>query len=138
LRPLLLAHLAATAAMTGIVAFAALVHDPLADRVAQERFTDYAAQRLRRAGWLLIPLMLAEAACAALVARAGGALAWSGAALLASAWLLTWSGAVPIHLRLLQGYDAALHRRLLAVHRARLAAWTARVVVAFALGLARG
>ena len=57
----LLAHVAATAAMTGLIWFVQLVHYPLFARVGVADFTAYEREHVRRTGLLVAPLMLLEA-----------------------------------------------------------------------------
>lgn len=134
---LAVAHLAATSAMLGVVWFVDLVHYPLFSRADREGFPQFAAQHQRRTGWVVIPLMLAEAACAVALAVAAGLghlptswPAWLGLGLLAGIWAMTGAALVPLHLRLLEGYDDATHRRLAGVNRWRAAAWSARAGLA--------
>lgn len=133
--PLLLAHAAATLGMAGLAWFVQVVHYPLFARVGEAGFAAYEAEHQRRTGFVVIPAMLTEAACAA-------ALLWiapwdprvvAGAALLAAVWASTFLVQVPLHARLERGFDAAAQRRLVATSWIRTLAWTARGGLALAL-----
>lgn len=135
--PLLLAaHAAVTAWMTGVAWFVALVHYPLMAGVGQEPFPLYEKRHQQRTTWLVAPLMVAEAGLAAwlLLFPPAGVPAWQctlAAVLVAAIWLSTFLVQVPLHARLGSGFDAAVHRRLVASHWWRTAAWTLRSLLAF-------
>ncbi len=63
----LLAHLAATWYMTGLVWFVQLVHYPLFAGVGTQGWTAYAAAHTRRTRWVVGPPMLVEAAASLLL-----------------------------------------------------------------------
>lgn len=128
-------HAFATAGMAGLVWFVQLVHYPLMSRVAPDDFASFERSHVARTGWIVGPLMLAEAAsCAALVAwRPAGVavwMAWSGAVLLAAIWASTFLVQVPLHERLSGGWDAGTHARLVAWNWPRTLMWTARAALA--------
>lgn len=135
---MLLAHLAATLYMTGLVWFVQVVHYPLFGAVAPEGFRSYAAGHVRRTNWVVGPPMLAEAACALLLVglRPAGvpplALA-VGLVLLGVIWASTLALQVPRHARLQNGFDAEVHHQLVRTNWIRTAAWSARAVLALAM-----
>jgi hypothetical protein len=133
--PLLLAHAAATLAMTGLAWFVQVVHYPLFARVGAEGFADYEREHQRRTSWIVVPAMLAEATCAAalLWVAPGDARTVAGAALLAAIWASTFLVQVPLHARLERGFDLAAQRRLVATSWIRTVAWSARGLLALAL-----
>lgn len=138
-RWLLALHLAATAYMTGLCWFVHVVHYPLMLRVGEAQFSDYEREHLRRTGPVVAPGMLLEAAAAVLVlgwallgpdvGRAARAAACLGAALLAVVWISTFGRMVPLHARLVAGYDEMLIRRLCRANLLRTLLWTARTVL---------
>ena len=131
---LLLAHAAATLAMTGLIWFVQLVHYPLFRLADRERFIVFAAQHQRRTSWIVAPLMLTEALTASLLLfDRPDARVWSGWILLAVIWLSTWLVQIPLHRRLAQGFAAADAVRLVATNWVRTVAWTARAGLALAL-----
>ncbi len=132
---LLLLHAAATLAMTGLIWFVQLVHYPMFPYAASGDFTGFAAEHQRRTGWVVVPLMLTEAATATLLlfSPSSPATAWLGWTLLASIWLSTALVQVPLHRRLSAGFDARAARRLVATNWWRTIAWTARAGLALEL-----
>lgn len=135
---LLAVHLAATAAMLGVIWFVQIVHYPLFAAVGGEGFADYEARHVRRTGWVVVPLMAVESLAALalpFLARdeVGLALPLIGLALLLAIHACTAFLAVPAHRRLGRGFDAATHRRLVATNRLRTAGWTARTGIAVAM-----
>ncbi len=131
---LLLAHLAATLVMVGIIWFVQVVHYPLFAGVGREGFATYAAQHSRWTTWVVAPPMLVEAATGlGLLVRAPAGIPrtalWLGLALLLVIWLSTALLQVPRHTTLGRGWDAAAHRVLVAGNWLRTAAWTLRGVL---------
>ena len=130
-RTLLLVQIASTLVLVGLIWTIQLVHYPLFDRVDAERFEDFHRQHSQRISWLVVPLMLAEAATAALLlvwrpAAVPAPSAWLGAVLLAVVWLSTALLQVPQHGVLGDGFDAGAHRLLVTSNWLRTAAWSAR------------
>lgn len=112
------------------------VHYPLFSLVGREHFPVYAASHQTRISRVVIGPMLAEVGLAGLTPWLPGVpslLAWSGLALVAALWLVTWLGAVPCHRVLSHSYDAAVHRRLLRLDRVRTGLWTGRALLTLGL-----
>lgn len=131
-------HLVSTVYMAGLIVFVQIVHYPLMSAVGEERFVAYERAHTVRTGWVVVPPMLAELASAIWLAAAppspelrGAALA--GLGLVALLWISTAALQAPAHGRLVHGFDAAVHRRLVATNWIRTVAWLARVPVALAL-----
>lgn len=133
---LALAHAVSTGLMAGLVWFVQVVHYPLFASVGEEKFKAYAAAHQSRTTLIVAPLMLIEAASAI-----GLLLMWPtdagprtlaivSAALLAVVWASTFGVQVPLHTRLARGFDATIHRRLVATNWLRTLAWSARAVIA--------
>ena len=94
-------------------------------------YSDYQHRHMQRTGWVVGPPMLVEAVTAIwlVLQRPVGMTAlqvWSGASLLVVIWLSTALLQVPSHQRLLSGFDATAHRRLVATNWLRTVAWTLR------------
>jgi hypothetical protein len=131
---ILLANLAATLAMTGVIWTIQLVHYPLFGRVGEAGFAAYAAEHASRITLLVGPLMLVELATAAALvwwrpAALPGWAAVAGLALVALIWVSTWLVQVPLHEALGGGFDRAVYERLVATNWVRTAAWTARAAL---------
>ncbi|MFT4542833.1 MAG: hypothetical protein ACI835_005302 [Planctomycetota bacterium] len=128
---LLLIHAAATLFMTGLIWFVQVVHYPLFAGVSHDRFAQYERDHTKRAGWVVGPPMLTELGTAATLIywRPNAIPAWAvwlGLALLGIIWLSTLLQQVPEHRRLLSGFDADSHRRLVRTNWIRTFAWTTR------------
>lgn len=135
---LLLAHAASTLAMVGLVWFVQVVHYPLFNRVPPDALVAYAQAHTTRTTWVVAPLMLVEAASAALLVvtpPAGVApnLPLLGLVLLLVIWIATAVGMVPVHHRLSRRGDPADAARLARRNWVRTLAWTARAAIAVAL-----
>ncbi len=132
---LLLVHAAATLAMTGVIWFVQLVHYPLFPYAAEGDFRAFAADHQRRTSWVVVPLMLTEAATATLLLSSDSdpVMIWLGGGLLVSIWISTALVQVPLHGRLAEGFDPQAARRLVATNWFRTVAWTARAVIAVQL-----
>lgn len=135
---LLLAHLAATAVMVGIVWFVQAVHYPLFADVGADGWVAYAAAHVRRTGRVVGPPMLVEGATAALLLlrrppEVPVGWAWLGAGLLLAVWGSTALLQVPRHRLLAAGFDPVAARTLVATNWLRTAAWTLRGLLALAM-----
>lgn len=127
----LITHVAATWAMTGLIWFVQVVHYPLFAAVGPAGFAAYHAAHSRLTTLVVGPLMLVEAACAVWIAlERPSAAAWLGIVLLAVVWGATFFVSVPRHNLLATGFDAAVIDSLVATNWIRTIAWTARAGVA--------
>lgn len=124
----LLACLASTLYMTGVIAVVQWVHYPLFDRVDPASFRRYHAAHVRLMTHVVLAPMAIE------LATSGWMFAWppsgaerwlSGAGLVAAltTWSVTAAVSVPLHNRLAEGFDAAAHRALVRTNAIRAAAW---------------
>lgn len=134
----LLADVAATLYMTGLVWFVQVVHYPLFAGVGTDRWPAYAESHQRLTTWVVGPPMLVELATAVLLAwrppdGATRVLPLAALALLGVVWLSTALLQVPAHGRLTSGFDAGVARGLVRWNWLRTIAWTARAVVVLAL-----
>lgn len=135
---LLAVHLAATAGLAGLTWFVQVVHYPLMASVGGDDFPSYEARHIRRTSGVVVPLMAVEAASAVaipIVARheVGLLLPLAGIALLGVIHASTALLQAPAHSRLLSGFDAHVHRRLVRWNWIRTVGWTMRVVLAAAM-----
>lgn len=131
-------HLAATAAMAGLIWFVQLVHYPLFAAVGREGFVAYEAAHMKRTSWVVGPLMgiegVAALAIAALVRNEVGlALTIAGLVLLAVIHASTVFFQVPAHTKLAREYDDATQQRLVRTNLVRTIGWSARTAVATAM-----
>ena len=135
---LLSIHLAATAAMVGLIWFVQLVHYPLFARVGAAEFVDYEAAHTRLTAYVVGPAMAVEGVAALIIAgwfraQAGLGLTLAGLVLLALVHVSTVSLQVPAHRRLASGFDDAVAKRLVRSNWIRTAGWTARGGVGVAM-----
>ena len=132
----LVAQLAASSIMCGIIWFVQIIHYPLLSAVPGEAGAAYALLNRRRTAWVVLPPMIVEAATAAWCVYAPPAgvsrpLAGVGVGLVAAVWLSTLAVQMPLHERLgREGCRADLVTRLVASNWPRTILWTARLAVA--------
>ena len=127
----LLAHLAATLFMLGVIWFVQVVHYPLFSRVGPEKFSLYSEAHSRLTTYIVGPPMLVEAATALLLVlhRPEGvplAAALIGLALVVVVWLSTALLQVPRHTTLGSGFDRRAWSGLVLSNWVRTLAWSAR------------
>ena len=128
---LLLAHLAATLFMVGLIWFVQIVHYPLFAQVGEEVFQLYSEAHSRLTSYVVGPPMLLEAGTALLlvIRRPEGVplyLALAGLTLVAVIWLSTALLQVPRHTALGSGFDRSAWRGLVGTNWIRTAAWSVR------------
>lgn len=130
----LLAQIATTCMLTGLIWTIQVVHYPLFASVGPDRFVAYEAAHARLITLVVGPLMLAEAATAIafLAIRPPSIPMWipvAGGVLLGVVWLTTAFVSVPCHTRLAEGFDAETHRRLVDTNWIRTIAWSTRAAL---------
>ena len=130
-RVLLLANLAATLYLVGLIWFVQLVHYPLFDGVGTQGFAAYEGRHTRWTGAVVAPAMLIELATAILLVwrTPVGTPVWAmpvGLAAVVILWAVTFFVSVPQHTILERGFDARAHRVLVDTNWIRTALWTAR------------
>jgi hypothetical protein len=125
---LLLANLAVSLYMTGLIWFVQVVHYPLFGAVPPPDFSAYEARHQSLTTWVTAPPMLAELGLSAayLLARPASTLVWLAAALTLLLWASTFFLQVPLHGRLSQGFELEAWRSLVASNWLRTSAWTLR------------
>lgn len=131
---LLLANLAATGYMTGLIWFVQVVHYPLFNRVGEAGFARYEADHGRLTSLVVGPPMLIELATAlALVVWRPTPLpawwAWTGLALVGVIWLSTVFLQVPQHGALAHGFSEGPYRFLVSSNWVRTLAWSVRMAL---------
>lgn len=135
MRGVLVAHAAATWAMTGLIWFVQIVHYPLFANVGRQEFTAYEAAHARLTTWVVAPLMLAELIAAlSIVLSAPQPIPsrerWLGLAMVGALWLSTAAVQVPLHNRLAAGFDAGAWAALVRSNWIRTLVWSVRALLA--------
>jgi len=130
----LLAHLAATLFMVGVIWFVQVVHDPLFSRIGPENVSLYSEAHSRLTTYVVGPPMLVEATTALLLAfrrpeSVSLAAALIGLSLVAVVWLSTALLQVPRHRTLGSGFDRRAWSVLVLSNWVRIVAWSARGVL---------
>jgi hypothetical protein len=131
---LLLIHAAATLAMLGVILVVQWVHYPLFRLVGPDRYPTYQAEHMRRITGIVAPLMSTELLTAALLVATPPSgvpseAAWIGLGLVLLIWGTTGLVQVPLHRRLSDRFDAAVHRRLVRTNWIRTVAWGLRALL---------
>jgi hypothetical protein len=126
-------HQAATWALVGLIWTIQLVHYPLFARVGEQGFVAYHQEHTRRITWVVAPLMFAELMTAVGLMFWGAREPWllGSLVLLGFNWVSTALVQIPLHNQLAQGFDAEVHRRLVATNGWRTMAWSLRGVCLF-------
>lgn len=127
----LLAQLASTLPLVGLIWLVQIVSYPLFARVGSAEFVAYHAAHTRLITFVVGPLMVVELAGAIALVRLGDPIvprgvAWLAAFLAVATWGLTMSVSVPQHDVLARGFDARAHALLVTTNWLRTAAWSAR------------
>lgn len=135
LKILLLAQLAATLYMTGLIWFVQVVHYPLFAQVGKAGFSAYEIAHSNLTTIVVAPPMLVEAITAGLLLwqrpnQIRFAEALIGVLLLAVIWFSTWFLQVPKHNLLASGFDVQAHQFLVTSNWLRTFAWSARGALA--------
>jgi hypothetical protein len=135
---LLALHLAATAAMFGLIWFVQVVHYPLFAAVGRDGFVSYETAHRRRTAFVVGPLMAAEGLSAVVLvvappAGVGPALPVAGLVLLGVIHMSTVWLQIPQHAELNEGYDDATVRRLVRSNWVRTLGWSGRCAIAVAM-----
>jgi hypothetical protein len=130
----LLAHVAATWTMVGLIWFVQIVHYPLFAQVGPDRFAAYETAHNRLTTWVVGPPMLIEVVTACLLVlvkpeHIPSSYVWSGILLLTVIWGSTALLQVPQHEILTRGFAADAYRSLVTSNWIRTIAWTLRGVL---------
>ncbi len=121
-------HVVTTVAMFGVIWFVQIVHYPMLARYPAEMFPAIAKEHCDRTGFVVAPLMCGEAATGVLLFLAGerSAAFLASLLILAVIWISTAVLQVPLHRRLLKGFDGRALKSLVTTNWLRTAGWTAR------------
>ncbi|MGA0862905.1 MAG: hypothetical protein ACO3RB_03340 [Ilumatobacteraceae bacterium] len=138
LRRVSLVHLAATWFMVGMIWTIHFVHYPLFARVGPESYNAFQKEHVDRIGlllfvpWLTEGLTLLALLWFVTVARRRDIATPVVIGSIAMAIVLVISGfwSAPAHAELADGFDAAVHDRLMAANLVRTVAWTVRGICA--------
>ena len=129
--PVLGVHLAATWMLVGLIWTIQIVAYPQFLRVGEGEFTRYHLAHCWRIGLLIAPLLAVEAVSAAGLLYQGHrepAFLISVGLMLLN-WLSTAIVQAPLHVKLMQGFDAGSIHRLILSNWLRTVSWTVRGVL---------
>ncbi|MEE8603562.1 hypothetical protein [Euzebya tangerina] len=135
MKPVVLANVASSVFMAGMIWTIQVVHYPLFEQVGEGTFVAYMAEHQRRISLvILLPWAVEGLSSLALVADppdgVGRVLPLAGLAAAGVAVLATVGLAVPEHGRLSDGIDLEAIRRLVSTNWVRTAAWSAHAGIA--------
>lgn len=122
----LIANLAVTSALVGLIWVVDVAVYPLYARVGAASFVDYHQGWSAGITWVVAPLMFAEVAAAVWLFQSAPRLAAIAAVPIAIAWAVTFFWSVPMHGALEAGFAEAPWRSLMLSNHVRAVAWTAR------------
>ena len=130
-RLVLLANVASTLLLVGLIWFVQVVHYPQFVRVGSELFAEYEAIHVRLTTWVVAPPMLVEALTSAVLAWRPpspdlAVTCWGGLALVIAIWLSTAFLPVPRHNSLANSFDPESHRELVRTNWIRTIGWSLR------------
>ncbi len=130
-RQVLLAHVAATLALVGLIWTVQLVHYPAFHDVGARQFVAFHAGHSQHITWIVGPLMLVELGTALLLLTHGPRalpfpVALAGLLLILLIWGSTLFLFMPLHNRLAGGYDQETVTILVWANWVRTIAWSVR------------
>ena len=134
----LIANLASTLFMTGLIWFVQIVHYPLFAAVGSDVFAAYSRSHQSLTTFVVGPPMLVEALTSAVLvlARPAGVPAWmpwTGVVLVGIIWLSTATLQIPAHAKLSSGFDPAVGASLVSTNWIRTVGWSLRAVLVCAM-----
>lgn len=134
----LIANLASTCVMVGVIWFVQIVHYPLLAQFGSSQSVQVAHEHQRRTGYVVaLPMAIEGVSTLALLVRRPDAvslaLPWVGAVLLAVSLGSTLFLSVPLHARMAEGHSPEVGRRLVVTNWPRTVAWSARLVLCCAM-----
>lgn len=129
--PMLCIHLAGTWLLVGVIWVIQVVVYPQFLSVGEKEFTAFHFGHCWRIGLLITPLLAVEVITAAALLYQGHRepIFVISAALIPLNWLSTAIWQAPTHVRLMDGFDAAVIRRLIRSNWSRTITWTVRGVL---------
>ncbi|MDG1873255.1 MAG: hypothetical protein P8J27_05050 [Mariniblastus sp.] len=131
---ILLANVASTLFLVGLIWMVQIVHYPLFDDVGDTNYTRYQKRHQNNITYIVGPVMLIEIATAILLAfypidGLSRSVIYLGIGLVVLIWLSTAFIQVPCHEKLVKGFDPDAYKRLVQSNWIRTVAWTARGVI---------
>ena len=133
-RFLLLAQLASTLFMTGVIWFVQVVHYPLFAKTGLTDFHVFEKAHTSLTTWVVAPPMLIELISALLLiwyrpAGISNVQCGIGLALLGVIWLSTLFLQIPCHELLSRDFDPVIHQKLVSTNWIRTVAWSLRALL---------
>ena len=124
-------HLVVTYVMAGVMWFVQLAYYPNLAVVGEESFIGYQREHVRRItapAWTLLSIELVSGILLTILGfrEIPAAALLVNVALIGAVWWSTWFVQVPLHHKLEQGWNAQLHRRLVATNWFRTHLYTIR------------
>jgi hypothetical protein len=128
-RSVLLANVASTLMLVGLIWFVQVVHYPQFARVGAEGFAQYQSEHVRLTTWVVALPMLIEAVTSVVLvwqppARNLRLACWAGLSMVIVIWVSTALLQVPRHNALAMGLDSQAHRSLVSSNWIRTVAWS--------------
>ena len=128
---LLVAHIAITFFMTGLVWFVQVVHYPLFRLIGDDAFKRYVVDHARLITLVGFPGMLLELVTGIMLGLTDFAvdfapLYWVGMLLIVFIWISTFALQVPLNTRLASGFNQAIYRSLIQSNWIRTLSWSLR------------
>ena len=133
-RLVLLANVASTLMLVGLIWFVQVVHCPQFARVGTDRFTHYQSEHVRLTTWVVsLPMLLEAVTSVALAWKPPSQdlelACWGGFSMVIVIWVSTAVFQVPRHNALATGFDSKAHRGLVLSNWIRTVAWSLRGVL---------
>ena len=137
--PLIVLHFAVTWALVGLIWTIQVLHYPLFKDVGPDRFVAYHERHMSLITLIVGPLMLAEIGSAAWILYLGerSLLFVFSLGALAAIWGSTVLCQIPLHQKLVRGYDTETLRKLVRSNIWRTIGWTVRGICLAALLFSR-
>lgn len=137
-RLILLAKLASTLMLVGLIWFVQVVHYPQFACVGADRFTQYQSEHVRLTKWVVALPMLVEAVTSVVLVWKPPSqnlelACWAGLSMVIVIWVSTTLLQVPRHNALATGFDSKAHRGLVLSNWIRTVAWSLRGVLVLVL-----
>ncbi len=128
---ILLANVASTLFLVGLIWMVQVVHYPLFNDVGQENFVRYQQRHQKNITYIVGPMMLIELVTAIVllwcpIEGIDKSLLYTGIGLVILIWLSTALIQVPCHSKLVNGFDLSAYKWLVTSNWIRTIAWTAR------------
>ena len=128
---ILLANVASTLFLVGLIWMVQVVHYPLFNDIGEQNYISYQQRHQTNITFVVGPVMLIELVTAILLIwytsdAISPAMVYTGIALVVLIWLSTAFIQVPCHEKLVKGFDLAAYKWLVNSNWIRTIAWSAR------------